>query len=46
MPLIRMWAPVFTITMGISRSDMLDLSIPEMVDHLDYLAEVRRLQNG
>lgn len=46
MPLIRMWSPVFTIEMGISRSDMLDLSIPEMVDHLDYFKEMRQAQNG
>lgn len=28
--------------MGVSRTEMLDLSIPEMVDLIDYYQEARR----
>jgi hypothetical protein len=30
------WAPVFAVSLGIPRGQMDDLSVPQMVDHLDY----------
>lgn len=30
------WAPMFAIGMGIPRAQMLDMSVPEMVDHVDW----------
>jgi hypothetical protein len=44
--LVREWTPMFRILMGVSRSDLLDMSVPEMVDHVDYYRETREAQNG
>lgn len=32
---------MFTVLMGLSRQDLLDLSIPEMVDTIDYYQDTR-----
>lgn len=34
------WAPMFAISLGIPRGQMMDMSVPEMVDHVDYWAAV------
>ncbi len=34
------WGPLFAISMGIPRGQMLDMSVPEMVDHVEYWAAV------
>jgi hypothetical protein len=39
------WGPMFGVDLGMSRQDMLDLSVPEMVDMIDYANEVRS-KNG
>jgi hypothetical protein len=33
---------MFAVSLGIPRGQMEDLSIPEMVDHVDYWAEMNR----
>lgn len=38
--LVTAWAPMFAVTLGISRDQMIDLSVPEMVDHLEYWAKL------
>jgi hypothetical protein len=36
------WAPMFAVALRIPRDRMEDLSVPEMVDHVDYWAEMNR----
>jgi len=36
------WAPMFAVSMGIPRGQMLDMSVPEMVEHIDWWAETNR----
>jgi hypothetical protein len=38
--LVDAWAPLFAISMGIPRSQMLDMSVPVMVDHVEHWAAV------
>jgi hypothetical protein len=33
------WAPVFALRMGIPPDRLLDLSVPQMVDHVSYMIE-------
>lgn len=40
------WAPMFRLVLGIGRAEMLDMSVPEMVDHLDYWDEMTRSRDG
>lgn len=40
--LIRAWAPMFRISMGIPRAELEQMSVPEMLDHIEYLQEVNR----
>lgn len=40
------WAPVFAVSLGIPRAQMAAMSVPEMVDHLDYWHENRRSEDG
>lgn len=45
--LVDAWAPMFAISLGIPRRDMLDMSVPEMADHVDYWAALtERPDNG
>jgi len=41
MALVRAWGPYFRIRIGMSRNEMLDLSIPELIDLIDYEREMR-----
>lgn len=34
------WAPLFAVSLGIRRRDMLEMSVPEMVEHVEYWASV------
>ena len=36
---------MFIVTFGVSRTEMMDMSIPEMVDIIDYWRSLRR-ENG
>lgn len=38
--LVDAWAPLFAINMSIPRDQMLDMSVPQMVDHVEYWAAV------
>lgn len=40
--MVREWHPVFRIQIGMSRTEMLDMSIPELVDMLDAYREMTR----
>lgn len=40
--MVRAWYPEFRVMLGVGREEMLDLSIPEMVDLIDYYREVQR----
>ena len=40
------WAPMFALCLGIDREHMEAMSVPEMVDHLDYWAELRSDRGG
>jgi hypothetical protein len=40
------WAPMFAIVLGIDRDHLLDMSVPEMVDHVDYWSEMRSAADG
>jgi len=40
------WAPMFAIGLGIPRSQMEELSVPEMVDHVDFWTELRGSDDG
>lgn len=35
--LVRVWAPMFRISMGIARTELELMSVPVMLEHLDYL---------
>lgn len=37
---------MFAIQLGIDRHALEAMSVPEMVDHVDYWAELRSSQNG
>ena len=37
---------MFAVSLGIPRDRMVDLSVPEMVDHVDYWAEMKGGQDG
>lgn len=37
---------MFAVQLGILRHHLLDLSIPQMVDHIDYANETRGPGNG
>jgi hypothetical protein len=37
---------MFAVSLGIPRGQMVDLSVPEMVDHVDYWAELRGSHDG
>lgn len=36
------WAPMFVVTMGVGKEQLLDMSVPEMVDHVDYWTAMNR----
>lgn len=36
---MRVWGPMFQTYLGMSREQMLDLSVPELVDMIDYRQE-------
>lgn len=36
------WAPMFVVTMGVNRGQLEDMSVPEMVDHVDYWHSMNR----
>lgn len=36
------WAPMFAVSLGVPRDQMVDLSIPQMVDHVDWWTELRK----
>jgi hypothetical protein len=38
--LLDAWAPVFAVSLGIGREQMEDMSVPLLVDHLDYWHEI------
>lgn len=38
--LVRAWAPMFRIEMGVPRAELESMSVPVMLEHLDYLREV------
>jgi len=38
--LVRAWAPMFRISMGIPRPELEAMSVPVMLEHLDYLKGV------
>jgi hypothetical protein len=40
--LLDAWAPMFRVTMGVSRQELLDMSVPDMIDHMDYWTEMNR----
>lgn len=40
------WAPMFAVDMGIPRGQMLDMSVPEMVDHVDHWAAMTGRDDG
>lgn len=42
MILLDAWAPMFAISLGIPRAQMEAMSVPELVDHLDYWNETHR----
>lgn len=46
MTLLDAWAPSFAVSLGISREQMEGLSIPGLVDHLDYFNETHGGQHG
>jgi hypothetical protein len=33
---------MFRVELGVTRDEMLDMTVPEMVDLLDYYKEIRR----
>jgi hypothetical protein len=35
------WGPMFSVLIGMSRQELLDLSVPEMVDTIDYYQDAR-----
>jgi hypothetical protein len=43
---VDQWAPMFAVLMGIDRDRMLDLSVPLMVDHVDYWTDVKGPRDG
>lgn len=40
------WAPMFAISMGIPRAEMGMMSVPTMVDHVDYWLMVNGRDDG
>jgi hypothetical protein len=40
--LVETWAPMFAVSLGIPRTQMVELSVPQMVDHVDYWAETTK----
>jgi len=46
MILLDAWAPVFAVSLGIPRGQMEEMSIPLLVDHLDYWNESRGAGHG
>jgi hypothetical protein len=38
--------PIFSLHFHIPPSSLADLSIPQIADHLEYLATVREAENG
>lgn len=40
------WAPMFAVLIGIGREQLLDLSVPAMVDHVDYWTDVKGSHDG
>jgi len=40
------WAPMFAVLIGLGREQLLDLSVPLMVDHMDYWTEVKGGRDG
>jgi hypothetical protein len=43
---VNTWAPIFAIQMGIPLRYLEDLSVPQMVDHLDHWHEIMRGADG
>jgi hypothetical protein len=39
---VETWGPLFAVALRIPRDQMVELSIPEMVDHVDYWAEMNK----
>lgn len=39
------WAPLFVVAMGVNRDRLEGMSVPEMVDHVDYWHSMSR-QDG
>lgn len=44
--LLNAWAPMFAVQLGVSRDRMEAMSVPEMVDHVDYWADLTRSNDG
>lgn len=40
------WAPAFAVRFGVCRADLLDMSVPMMLDHLDYWSEMTEEESG
>lgn len=40
------WGPMFAVQLGIPWYHLTELSIPQMVDHIDYANEMRGPVNG
>jgi hypothetical protein len=43
---VDQWAPQFAVLIGLGREQLLDLSVPAMVDHLDYWTDVKGGSDG
>lgn len=41
-----LWAPMFIVQLRISRDQMIDMSIPQLVDVADYWNETQREGQG
>jgi hypothetical protein len=39
---VEAWAPLFAVSLGIPWGQMVDLSVPQMVDHVDHWADMKR----
>lgn len=40
--LVNAWMPMFAVSLRIPYGQMVELSVPQMVDHVDYWAETMR----